>query len=421
MLDLLRHADEPTRRQFVARIAQSALGVSVLPFIGAGANAAQTGGRATRCIYLYMNGAMSHIDTFDPKPKSENQGETGVVKSKVGGIELGEGLPKLAGMADRLALVRSMNTTTGAHEQGRYLMRTGYKQIATTRHPGLGSWMQKLKGKPHRELPATVQIGGGVGPGYLGAQFAPVPIGDPDKGLENTAGPSYITDQAFARRMELSNAFDQGFRRKANAAPVRAYDELYDDAIRLLKSQDLAAFDLSKEPEAVRLKYGDSKLGRGCLLARRLVEQGVQFVEVGYGSWDHHQDLWERLPDMANTLDHALATLLDDLAQRGLLDTTLVVVASEFGRKPNVNQNSGRDHHPAAYTCVLAGGGIKGGQVHGATDADAFYADTDPCSPQDFNATIASALGLPIDEEVYSPTGRPFTIANGGAPIKAFL
>ncbi len=423
MLDLTAFLrdDSRSRREMMGLVAKSAFGVSLLPFVGAGTASAQSGGRAKRCVYLYMNGAMSHIDTFDPKPKSENQGETGVIGTKVAGVQFGENLPKLAGMANELAVVRSLNTSTGAHEPGRYLMRTNYKKIASTRHPGLGSWLHRMNGKPHRELPATVQIGGGVGPGYLGAKFAPVPIGDPNKGLENTTGPDYITDTAFNRRMQLSAKFDTGFKAKADNAAVRSYDELYGDAIRLLKSKDLAAFDITKEPEAARTAYGDTRLGRGALLARRLLEHGVQWVEVGYGGWDHHQDLWDRLPDMASTLDNVLATLLGDLKQRGMLDDTLVVLATEFGRKPKINQRAGRDHHPAAYSCVLAGGGVKGGQVYGGTDEDGFYADTDPCTPQDFNATIASALGLPLEKEIFSPTGRPFTIANGGTPIASFL
>lgn len=421
MFEHFRSADESTRRHFMGLVAKSALGVSALPFVGAGAQAAQTGGKAKKCIYLYMAGAMSHLDTFDPKPGHENQGDTEVIKSKVRGMEFGAGLPKLAGMANRLAVVRSMNTTTGAHQPGRYLMQTSYKKIATTRHPGLGSWMHKLKGKQHRDLPATVQLGGGVGPGYLGAQFAPVPIGDANKGIENIKRPKYVTDQKFARRIALSSKFDTAFRRKVKVEAVRAYDDLYTDAIRLLKSKDLAAFDISKEPEAVRAKYGESKFGRGALLARRLIEHDVQWVEVSYGGWDHHNDLWGRLPDMATTLDNVVSTLLTDLQQKGLLDETLVVIGTEFGRKPKINQNAGRDHHPAAFSCLLAGGGIRGGQVHGATDEEGFYADTDPCSPQDFNATIASALGLAIDKEIVSPTGRPFTIANGGEPIKKFL
>lgn len=417
MFEQLRRADEATRRDFMALAVKSAFGVTAIPFLGTPAAAAPVGGKAKKCIYLSMVGAMSHIDTFDPKPRHENQGETGVIKTRVNGIQLGEGLPKLAQRANRLAIVRSMNTTTGAHGPGQYLMRTNYESIATTRHPGLGSWLHKLKGKQHRDLPATVQIGGGTGPGYLGAEFAPVPIGDPEQGLQNTQRPKYITEQAFARRMQLSTQFDSGFRGQANTAAVRSYDDLYSDAIRLLKSQDLAAFDITQEPDNVSSKYGDSKVGRGCLLARRLIEHDVQWVEVTFGGWDDHNDLWERLPNRARALDTAVAALLDELSGKGLLKETLVVIATEFGRTPRVNENGGRNHHPAAFSCVLAGGGIRGGQVYGASDEEAFYADTDPCSPQDFNATIAQALGLPLEKEIFSPTGRPFTIANGGQPI----
>jgi len=410
------------RRRFMEATASSLLGVSILPSLGRPLTAAPVG-KAKRLIYLFMQGAMSHIDTLDPKPGSDSQGPTGTIKTKIPGVQFGQHLPKLAGMAQRLAIVRSLNTATGAHGPGQYLMRTSYKKIATTRHPSLGPWLQKRLGRIHKELPPSVQVGGGVGPGYLGAQFAPVPIGDPNKGLQNTKQPSYLLDGQFDQRMNLAAKFDKTFRSRASSAEVAGYDDLYREAIGLLNSKDLAAFDLSKEPQAKQDKYGTSRFGRGCLLAARLIEHGVRYVEVTHNSWDHHRDLASdnNIPGKCANLDDGLSSLLTDLQSRGLLDETLIVVATEFGRKPKINQNAGRDHHPAAFSCLLAGAGIKAGQVFGKTGKDGFYVDDNDVTVQDFNATIASALGIALDEEIYSPDGRPFTIADDGEAIKSLL
>jgi hypothetical protein len=433
--------DEFSRRQLMVEMARHCLGVTVLPVgLAVALEAADkqdekkksdpaksstsngSGGKAKHLIYLYMQGAMSQLDTFDPKPKSKVQGETKPIQTKISGVQFGEYLPQLAKVADKLAVIRSMNTSTAAHEPARYLMSTSYKPIATTRHPGLGSWIHKSLGRIHKELPVAVQIGGGIGPGYLGAEFAPVPIGDPSLGLQNTKSPSYLTDSAFDKRMELSRAFDANFRKLAGKnRKVNGYDDLYADAIHLLRSEDLKAFDISKESDEAKQGYGETRFGKGVLLARRLIESGVRYVEVSLGSWDHHNDLWTRLPNLAGELDKAASFLIADLANKGLLKETLIVIGTEFGRKPEINQNTGRDHHPAAFSCVLAGGPIKGGQVWGKTDADAYRVEDNGVTPQDLNATIATAMGIPHDKEIFSPDGRPFTIGNKGKPIMKLL
>ncbi len=415
--------DSLTRRELMYRAARYCLGVSALPFAfqtasGAPARTAGSTGKAEHLIYLFMNGAMSQLDTLDPKPGREVQGQTGVIKTKIPGEQLSEHMSGIASISDKVAVVRSLNTTTAAHEQARYLMRTSYRPLATTKHPGLGSWMQKMKGRISKELPPSVQIGGGVGPGYLGAQYAPVPIGDPAQGLQNTKSPAYLTDDAFDKRMTLANAFDSGFRTKSTKnSKVNGYDDLYSDAIRLLRSQDLEAFDITKEPDDQKTAYGETRLGRGALLAPRLVERGVRFVEISFGSWDHHNQIFDNVPDKAQELDKVVTALIKDLSSRGLLDSTLVVIGTEFGRKPKINQNVGRDHHPAAFSSLLAGGGLKGGQAYGKSDEDAFYVEEDGVSVEDFNATIARSLGIPHDQEIFSPDGRPFTLGNGGTPI----
>ena len=419
----LSRMDDISRRSFMTSAARAALGVSILPFGLGASNAAQARtGKAKQVIYLFMTGAMSQLDSFDPKPKSDVQGETGVIRTKLPGVQFSEHMSNLAGLANRIAVVRSLSTTTGAHAPARYLMRTSYRPIATTKHPGIGSWMQKTHGRLSRELPPSVQIGGGVGPGYLGDEFAPVPIGDPARGLQNTKSPSYLTDKSFDKRMQLSGVFDSGFRQRSKKnSKVNGYDDLYRDAIKLLRSDDLKAFDINQEPKAAQEAYGTSRFGRGAMLARRLIENGVRYVEVSSGGWDMHRDLFSNGPDRFKELDRVAAALLKDLQSRGLLDSTLVVIGTEFGRKPKINQNNGRDHHPAAFSSMLAGGGVRGGQVYGSTDEKAFYVEDDAMSVEDFNSTIAKAVGIPHDEEIFSPDGRPFTLGNGGAPVDKLL
>jgi uncharacterized protein (DUF1501 family) len=416
--------DEVSRRQFVKSAAKSCLGVSILPFAGslaATAPSSTAGGSAKHVIYLFMNGAMSHLDTFDPKPDSNVQGDTKAIKTNVSGVQLGEHFTGLAKKMDKLALVRSLNSTTGAHRPGRYLMRTSYKEIATTRHPSLGAWTQNILGKLNPDLPGSVVVGGDnlhPAAGFMEAQYSPVPIGSASAGLQNTKPPKYLEDSMFRKRMTLASQFDSAFQKKYQHAEVAAYTQLYREAVKLLDSKDLQAFDISKESEKTRAAYGDNQLGQGCLLARRLVESKVRFIEVVFGGWDHHREIYDNLPEKAQALDQALTALLNDLEGKGLLASTLVVVCSEFGRTPKINQNTGRDHHPGAFTGVLAGGGIKGGEVYGASDDDGFSVDDDPVTPADFNATIAYGLGLPLKDEIFSKSGRPFTVAHDGGPLK---
>ncbi|MDZ4289052.1 MAG: DUF1501 domain-containing protein, partial [Prosthecobacter sp.] len=209
---------------------------------------------------------------------------------------------------------------------------------------------------------------------------------------------------------------DAEFQAEWQTRSVKAYADVYDDAVRLMHSEDLRAFDLTQEPDALRQAYGKDTFGQGCLLARRLVEHGVRFVEVALGSWDTHTANFINTPRLCDTLDTALSTLVNDLHARGMLDSTMIVLSSEFGRTPKINQNQGRDHYPV-FSAVMIGGGIKGGLKHGSTDKDGAQVATDKVSPPDFNATIGYALGLPLDQVIYSPSKRPFTVADKGQPL----
>jgi len=426
-----------SRRSFIELAAKATLGVSVFPaanLFGAAqprrqppgsarrrAAAPPNGPNAKRVIYLFMNGAMSHLDTFDVKPAGEAGGESEPIDTNVPGVQFSKFLPKLSQQADQLSVLRSLYTETGAHEQGRYLMRTSYKEIATTRHPTLGAWAQKLLGKQNQNLSDYVVVDGEAqhpGAGFLEPSFNPIPIGDPNAGLQNTKSPEYLSDGLFRTRMRLIDQFDKSFQERYRQRKVEAYNEFYDQATRLMASSDLKAFDLNEESDETRDKYGRNPFGQGCLLARRLVENDVRFVEVSSNGWDHHREIYDNLPSKASALDAALSTLLADLSDKGLLGETLVAVATEFGRSPKVNDNAGRDHHPGVFSCALAGGGIRGGQVYGSSDDEGHSPEDDPVSVGDFNATIAYAMGLPYDEEQFSSSGRPFKVAHDGEPIK---
>jgi uncharacterized protein (DUF1501 family) len=425
MMNVFNADDRIARRGLLGTAARAAFGLSVLEGLsGRFASAQPPAAGGTNVITLMMRGAMSHLDTFDPKPGREEQGDTKSIATAIPGVRFGEHLPRLAGLADRLAVVRSLTTETGAHEQGTYLMRTSYPQLASVVHPAFGSWAVHVLGKRSRDLPGYVLVGNGnehPGCGFLDPAVTPVPLADPERGLENVTRPGYLSQANFERRLALADRLDRDFRTRYAGRQIAAYDQMVADAVRLMGSGDLAAFDIAREDEATRDRYGRSRLGQGCLLARRLVEGGVRCVEVEMNGWDMHRDLWDELPEKAGELDAALAALVEDLEARGLLASTLVVLATEFGRTPKINENAGRDHHPGVFSCVLAGAGVKRGVVHGASDAGGRSPDRDAVSVGDFNATVAAACGLPWDREFVAPNGRPFKIGNEGRPIAAVL
>jgi hypothetical protein len=263
-----------------------------------------------------------------------------------------------------------------------------------------------------------VRIGGGAnggGAGFMESRFAPLVLGSATEGVRNSR--MNVSEKEFNDRLMLAQQFDEAFHQKYNQKNVRAYKDMYDDALRLMKSEDLKAFDLSQEPGPVRQAYGQNGFGQGCLLARRLVENDVRFVEVTLGGWDTHSNNFTSVERMTKDLDQAMSTLLIDLERRGLLEETVVVLATEFGRTPVINDDDGRDHYPAAFSGLLAGGGIKGGVVHGKTCERGENVVEGKVTVPDFNATVAYALGLPLDQIVYSPSKRPFTVADKGKPI----
>ena len=409
------------RRRFLELAAGSFLGVSSSNSFGAAGGKteiAPLASPAKQLIYLYMEGGMSHLDTFDLKTGHENQGSTRPINTNVDGIRVSSHLPNLAKHADKLCIVNSLTSTAGDHEKGNYFMHTSYQQRATIRHPGLGAWHHKLKGKLNPTLPASVFVGResrfhGSG-GFFEPEFEPLAINEPQSGLKYAR--ALVEKTRFERRLDLANDIDAEFLKRYHSKPIRAYGHMYADAVRLMDSPDLEAFNIHKEDAKTKERYGTEPFGQGCLLARRLVERDVRTVEVSFGGWDTHQNNFTSLPELCHTMDQAVAALLHDLERIGKLNDTIVVLTTEFGRTPLINQNVGRDHYPQAFTSVLAGGGFKSGYVHGKTSEGAEEVVEGSMTIPDFNATIAYALGIPVDQVMYSPTVRPFTVAHKGKP-----
>ncbi len=408
--------DPVSRRYFMEMTAKLSFGLSVgVPFLPRNFRA-QDGAKAKNLIYIYLAGGMTHLDTFDPKKNSGVMGNTEVLDTVVDNMKFGMHLKELSKQADKLAVINSMTSTNGAHEQGEYIMRTGYEKRATIVHPTIGPWAETLLGKRGEILPDSVLIGQSTSnAGFMDPSLSPLPIADPSGGVPNTQ--LIVEGERFERRMQMAQKLGQQFTEKFKYTAPKSYVEYYNQANRLLKSDALKAFDISAETN--RAEYGENRLGQGCLLARKLVESGVRVVEVVSGGWDMHTNVAEGTADRLPELDVAVATLLKDLQERGLLESTLVAIGTEFGRTPDINMNAGRDHYPAAYSCVLAGGGIKGGTVYGETDGSGKKVKANPVKPGDFLATIGHGLGLNQEETVYSPTQRPFTFADKGVPVTA--
>ncbi len=422
--------DEISRRRFISNSAKACLGVSLLPCLQnnsliAAVSESGKQPKARNVIHLYMAGGMSHIDTFDPKPGTEAQGPVETIKTNADGILIGEYLPLMSKHMDKVAIIRSLNSSQGAHAQGAYFMKTGYIKRGTITHPGMGSWLNKLSGRTNSSIPGNIRINGGNnapgGAGFFEEKFGPLTIGNPSEGLANSKRNKNIPVKQFETRLNLSEWIDTSFHKEYKYKEVRAYSDAYTEALTLMKSEDLNAFDITKEPKEIKAAYGPSKLGQGCLLARRLIEHDVRYVEVNYGGWDTHNDNFNRIEVQCEALDTALSTLLLDLERRGMLDETLVVVSTEFGRSPEISSDLGRNHHPKVFSCLLAGGGVQGGQVYGASDEIGNEVAENSVSVNDFNATIGYALGLPLEEIVYSPSGRPFTVGNKGKPVTAIF
>jgi len=417
------------RRRFMTRAAGAFLGVGLAPYVSnTSANPVLPTHAATAqsVIYLNMAGGMSHIDTFDTKPtRADIQGPISSIPSNLTGVVVSEHLPQMAGQLDKVCVLRSLNSNQGVHYSAYYYMHTSYHLQGTLRHPHFGAWVMSLLGKANPRLPGNIQVLGGsrqVNHGFMEPRHGPLKIDDPDAGLPNSRLLPGVTGETLQRRIALANLADRSFCQQFQHRQVQAFTDSYAEAVQLMASDDLEAFDISKEPAWIQERYGGEKFGKGCLLARRLVERGVRFVEVTLNGWDTHLFNFETTPKLSRILDRALASLLQDLESRGMLESTLVVLATEFGRTPKIDGHAkGRGHWPQAYTCLLAGGGIHGGQIYGQTDEQGGEVVDDLVSVTDLNATIAHALGMPLGHELISPADQPFTVADKGQPVAALF
>jgi hypothetical protein len=415
-----------SRRELLKLSAAGVAGVSLSGWLGVLASrAAALGGKHKACILLWMDGGPSQKDTFDLKPGTANAGPFQEIPTAVPGIRISEHFPQFARLVDQAAIVRSMSTGEGAHGRAKYYLHTGYKEgSGGVVHPSLGSIVSAELGRAQSPLPNFVSVGGrSFGAGFLGASHQPLIVADPRRGVENLK--PLVSGRQFGDRVGLLEEMEQAFFREYHAGVSVDHRTTYQRAVTLMRSREARAFDLSGEPASARAAYGNSKFGEGCLLARRLVEAGVSFVEVTLGGWDTHQDNFDRVKRLSGMVDPALSALVTDLKERGLLDSTLVVWMGEFGRTPRINNRGakpGRDHYPRAWSTVLAGGGIKGGQVVGKTDREGVSIVERPVSALDFMATVCQALSINYHKQNYTPIGRPLRIVDKGAkPITELL
>jgi hypothetical protein len=383
------------------------------------AHAAATQKKGKRCILLWMNGGASQIDTFDMKPGRPTGGPFRPIESKIPGTQVCEYLPKIAQMVDKLAILRSMKTQSPDHPDGIYHMHTCYKMSERTPHPEIGAVIAKYCGNDDADLPSFVRMGptGNAGAGYLGPQYEP--FGIDRSGRLPYFTTSYLKPDDEKRRNDLLRFMESDFAADHKAEPFESHRLTKEKSWRLLKAR--SAFDISKEWPQAKERYGDSEFGRGCMMARKLIEAGIPFVEVGQDNYDSHADNFVVHKANMQVLDVAWSALLDDLEQRGLLNDTLVVWMGEVGRTPYINNRAGRDHYIRAWTIVLAGGGIKGGQLYGSTDADGKDVKDNPVSEGDLFATIYTALGINPRVKHYVGLRPVWATPEGSAVIKELL
>jgi Protein of unknown function (DUF1501) len=436
-----------SRRDWLRSSAAGIAGCSMSGWLGTlAADAATDPKRRGSCILLWMNGGPSQMDTFDLKPGHANGGPFREIATAVPGIKISEHLPRLARHMDRLALVRSMTSKEGDHVLANYYLHAGYSQRGPIQYPTLGALVAKEAGVEDADLPAFVSIAperrlnfAAHSPGFLGPRYAPLIVGDAygstdasDTGVKslrvaNLTPHAGIGGDQLEARLRLVQQMQHEFVANHPSAPAASHQTAYERAARMMRTSAGKAFDLDEEPAKLRDAYGRNRFGQGCLLARRLVERGIPFIEVALGGangigWDTHTNNFDTVRDLSQVLDAGWATLVDDLKGRGLLDSTLIVWMGEFGRTPTINGSQGRDHFPSAWTAVLGGGGIKGGQVIGKTSAGGETIEERPVSVPDLLATVCLALGIDPLKSNVSNIGRPISLVDkAGRPIESIV
>jgi hypothetical protein len=403
-----------SRRGFL-RAAGAATGLGLSSALSAYADDLKKQRRA--CILLWMAGGPSQFETFDPKPDSPNQGPTKAIATSVPGIRIAEHWQHTAGVIGDFAVIRSMTSKEGNHGRATYLLHTSYPPSGGIVHPGFGSLVAQQIGPADFDLPNFVSIAGQtVGPSFLGVRYAPFVVTDPNQPPDNLAPP--VGPDRLTRRLGLMKELETPLATTGAGPLVRDHQTLYEQTAQMVLSPRTKVFDLGREPDKVRDLYGRSAFGQGCLMARRLIEAGVTFVEVQSNGWDTHSNELAGLKKLIPPVDQGTAALLADLKTRGLLDTTLVIWMGEFGRQPRINLTAGRDHYPQAFNVALAGAGVRGAQVIGATDKDGVEVVERPVTVPDLFCTFCAALDINPREENQSNVGRPLKIVETGAAVE---
>jgi len=412
-----------TRRHFMKHLAGAA--VMAAPAVAFTntllANAADMKKKNKSCILLWMNGGPATIDMFDMKPGAATGGQFKPISTSLDGLQINEHMPLLAKQMNQMAVVRSMSTREADHNRGRYYMHTGYVPNPTIEHPSYGAVVaHELADKmPQLDIPPFVSIGGGsVGPGFLGMTWAPFVVNSNGqvRDLNQLKGEN---QERMEERLAVLKSMEDEFIKENRGESAEDHLKVLTKTVSLMTTKQMTAFNVNQEPSTARDQYGTTPFGRSCLMARRLVEAGVPFVEVDFGGWDTHQNNFQtlerqKLPD----LDKAMSALITDLKERGLFDSTAIIWMGEFGRTPRINQNAGRDHFAKAWSVVVGGAGFKRGIVVGATNADGTEVTTEPYTSQDLMASVLRSLGISLDTTFTSKSGRPMKIANSGKVIK---
>ena len=391
--------------------------------------ASVTGKKPKSVILIWLNGGPSTIDLWDLKPGNQNSGPFRKIDTKVPGMQISEHLPGLATQAADFSLIRSMSTREGDHSRARFVSMTGYTPQGAIKFPAFGSLVAH-EFNVENDIPAYVHIGGRpaiTGGGFLGPQFAPFVVGGrsrrrgPDNADLKVADLVPVSPGQQAERLQLQSEL-ASLSTMPTSVVTDALNSARDRALRLMNPQAASVFNLEEEQASVREAYGSGSFGQGCLMARRLVERGVSFVEVSLNGWDTHSNNFERVKELSQQLDRGCASLLNDLRERGLLKDTLVVCQGEFGRTPRINGQDGRDHWPASWAMMLAGAGIRGGQVIGETSADGAEIKSKPTRTADLMATIFRGVGLDPRKQNMSNVGRPIRLADpDGTPLEELL
>jgi hypothetical protein len=386
---------------------------------------------AQSMIYIYLPGGYAHQETFDPKPFApvEYRGPMGSIETSIPGVRFGEVLPNIAKIADKLAICRSMTHGEAAHERGTHNMFTGYRPSPALNYPSMGSVISHEFG-PRENLPPYVcipqQPNEFAGSGYLSSAYSGFSIGsDPANAnfkVRDLNLPEGIDAVRFDKRRRMLDAVNDHFRQKEKSDSLDALDTFYQRAYSLISSAKAQeAFDLSKETDAIKDEYGRNQAGLRMLMARRLVESGVRFVTLTYGGWDHHDNIQNAMKTQAPALDQGFAALIRDLDRRGMLQSTLVCIGTEFGRTPKINATAGRDHWPKVYSIAMAGGGIKAGMVYGSSNPTASEPEDDALTVEDWATTIYNRLGINAEKELMAPGARPIEIVDGGKVRKQLI